>query len=174
MSEQKQNPMLKLKINKLCINCCVGESGDKLNRAVKVLEELTGQKPSIGKAKITIRGFGIRRNEKIATYVTVRGAKAEELLTTALRVKEFEIKKSSFSNNGHFGFGIKEHIDLGIKYDPSVGIFGLDFYVVLDRPGTRVSKRKIKKSKVGSKHRLTKEDAMKWFVEKFDGVLINK
>ncbi|KAJ8909780.1 hypothetical protein NQ315_015340 [Exocentrus adspersus] len=116
-------------------------------------------KPCTQQVKLPLEGFGIRRNEKIATYVTVRGAKAEELLTTALRVKEFEIKKSSFSNNGHFGFGIKEHIDLGIKYDPSVGIFGLDFYVVLDRPGTRVSKRKIKKSKVGSKYRLTKEDA---------------
>lgn len=174
MSEEKQNPMLNIKISKICINCCVGESGEKLNRAVKVLEELTGQKPSIGKAKITIRGFGIRRNEKISTYVTVRGKKAEELLATALRVKEYEIKKSSFTVDGHFGFGIKEHIDLGIKYDPSVGIFGMDFFVVLDRPGTRVSKRKIKRSKVGKKHRLTKEEAMKWFVERFQGVLVNK
>jgi large subunit ribosomal protein L11e len=37
--------------------------------------------------------------------------------------------------NGNFGFGIQEHIDLGIKYDPSIGIYGLDFYVVLGRPG---------------------------------------
>ena len=36
---------------------------------------------------------------------------------------------------GNFGFGIQEHIDLGIKYDPSIGIYGMDFYVVLGRPG---------------------------------------
>ena len=31
--------------------------------------------------------------------------------------------------------GIQEHIDFGIKYDPSIGVFGLDFFVVLQRPG---------------------------------------
>jgi len=39
---------------------------------------------------------------------------------------------------GNFGFGIDEHIDLGIKYDTSTGIFGMDFYVVLCRAGKRV------------------------------------
>ena len=36
---------------------------------------------------------------------------------------------------GNFGFGITEHIDLGVKYDPSTGIFGMDFYIQLERPG---------------------------------------
>jgi large subunit ribosomal protein L11e len=40
---------------------------------------------------------------------------------------------------GNFGFGIEEHIDLGIKYDTSTGIFGMDFYVVLGRKGHRVA-----------------------------------
>ena len=44
---------------------------------------------------------------------------------------------------GCFGFGIDEHIDLGIKYDPSTGIYGMDFFVVLTRPGRRVSKRSL-------------------------------
>jgi large subunit ribosomal protein L11e len=50
---------------------------------------------------------------------------------------------------GNFGFGIEEHIDLGIKYDPYTGIFGMDFYVVLTRPGKRVTLRKAKRSKLG-------------------------
>jgi ribosomal protein L5 len=33
---------------------------------------------------------------------------------------------SNFSATGNFGFGIDEHIDLGIKYDPGIGIFGMD------------------------------------------------
>ena len=82
----------------------------------------------LGKARYTVRTFGIRRNEKIAVHVTVRGPKAEEILERGLKVKEYELKKKNFSETGNFGFGISEHIDLGIKYDPAIGIYGMDFY----------------------------------------------
>ena len=81
-----------------------------------------------GKARYTVRTFGIRRNEKIAVHVTVRGPKAEEILERGLKVKEYELRKRNFSETGNFGFGISEHIDLGIKYDPAIGIYGMDFY----------------------------------------------
>ena len=67
---------------------------------------------------------------------------------------------------GNFGFGIQEHIDLGIKYDPSIGIYGMDFYVVLGRPGFNVSEKKRKRGHVGAPHRINKDDAMKWFQQK--------
>merc|ERR1712083_177509 len=102
------------------------------------------QTPVESKAAYTIRSFGIKRNEKIAVHVTVRGEKAEELLKRGLRVKEFELRRKNFSNQGNFGFGIEEHIDLGIKYDTNTGIFGMDFYVILGRAGKRVSQRKHK------------------------------
>ncbi|XP_072404521.1 large ribosomal subunit protein uL5 isoform X1 [Chiloscyllium punctatum] len=127
--EKKENPMRELRIRKLCMNICVGESGDRLTRAAKVLEQLTGQTPVFSKARYTVRSFGIRRNEKIAVHCTVRGAKAEEILEKGLKVREYELRKNNFSDTGNFGFGIQEHIDLGIKYDPSIGIYGLDFYV---------------------------------------------
>lgn len=174
MTKELENPMRQINIQKLCINCCVGESGEKLNRAMKVVEQISGQKPCSGKSKLTIRSFGIRRNEKISTYVTVKGEKAEEVLQNALKVKEFELRKRCFSDNGNFGFGIEEHIDLGIKYDPGIGIFGMDFFVVLGRPGIRVSKRRRCRSRVGNKQRVTKEEAMQWFVRKYDGILLNK
>ena len=91
-----------------------------------------------------------------------------------LKVLEYELKKSCFSQEGNFGFGITEHIDLGLKYDPSIGIYGMDFYVVLTRAGRRVAYRRSQKSTVGAKHRLKKEDAQKWFQQKYDGILINK
>lgn len=84
-----------------------------------------------GKARYTVRTFGIRRNEKIAVHVTVRGPKAEEILERGLKVKEYELRKRNFSETGNFGFGISEHIDLGIKYDPAIGIYGMDFYVCM-------------------------------------------
>jgi ribosomal protein L5 len=66
-------------------------------------------------ARYTVRSFGIRRNEKIACYVTVRGDKAMQLLESGLKVKEYELLRRNFSDTGCFGFGIQEHIDLGIK-----------------------------------------------------------
>merc|ERR1712054_93627 len=143
-----------------------GESGDKLTKASKVLEDLTQQKPVESKARYTIRTFSIKRNEKIAVHVTVRGKRAETLLQTALKVKDHELKK------GNFGFGIDEHIDLGIKYDTSTGIFGMDFYVILGRAGKRVARRKHAKGKFGKHQRITMEEAKQWFTEKCAGTII--
>merc|ERR1719162_2765650 len=171
--EKWDNKMRDIRVDKLILNLCTGESGDKLTKAAKVLEDLTDQKPVESKARYTVRTFGIRRNEKIAVHVTVRGDKAEELLKRGLKVKEYEMRKRNFSNDGNFGFGIDEHIDLGIKYDTSTGIFGMDFYVVLKRPGNRVAKRRAKKNRIGKFQRVTPDDAKLWFIETLGGTILN-
>lgn len=167
----KQNPMRDIRIDKLIVNCAVGESGDRLTRAARVLSDLTGQSPVLNKARYTVRQFGIRRNEEIACHVTVRGETASNLLMSALKVKEYELNAANFSATGNFGFGIKEHIDLGVKYDPATGIYGMDFYVVLKRPGARISRRRRARGRVGASHRISKEESIKWFKQTYDGVV---
>merc|ERR1712177_195954 len=128
--------------------------------------------PVYSKARYTLRSFGIRRNEKIACHVTVRGEKALEILEKGLKVKEYELIRNNFADSGHFGFGITEHIDLGMKYDPSTGIYGMSFFIVLRRPGGRVSLRKRKRSRIGTRQKVTREDAMQYFRDKYEGIII--
>lgn len=171
-SKKELNKMREIKIEKLILNIGVGASGDKMTKALKVLKDLTNQNPVTTRAKYTIRSFNIRRNEEIGCHVTVRGKKAIDLLKTGLKVKDNELKAKNFSRTGNFGFGIQEHIDLGIKYDPNTGIYGMDFYAVLKRAGTRVCQRKRASRKIGNFQKVSKQDAQKWFTEKMGGQVL--
>merc|ERR1712014_121532 len=162
------NGMRRVICDKLIINIAVGESGDRLTKAVRVLQQLSDQTPVENFARYTVRTFGIRRNEKIATHVTVRGAKALDLIERGLKITDYEISAKHFSETGNFGFGVNERIDLGLKYDPSTGIYGMDFYVVLRRAGFRTSKKKRKRGRIGVSHLVTKEDAMEFVRQKFN------
>jgi len=167
--KEYENPMLKPRIEKVVINSSVGRSGEPLERAMKILEELTGQRPCIRKAKKTIRDFGIRRKEPIACVVTLRGEKARTFLTRALQTVDNKISKSSFDEYGNFSFGIREHIDIpGTRYSPELGIIGMDVSVVLERPGYRVKRRRRAKSKVGSEHLLSPDEAISFIKEEFN------
>ncbi len=161
------NPMLEPRIAKVVVNMGVGSSGERLEKAARLLEQLTGQKPSFRRAKRTIKEFNIKRGEPIAVVVTLRGARATDFLERALAAIGRRIKYSSFDDYGNVSFGIREHIMLpGAKYDPEIGIFGMDITVKLERPGYRVMRRRRCRSTIPRRHRVSREEAAVFFVTK--------
>jgi large subunit ribosomal protein L5 len=157
----KNHSALKPRIEKVVVNICVGKSGEPLEKAARVLKELTGQTPSKRNAKKTIRDFGIRKGEPIACMVTLRKARATDFLKKVFPVIDNKISGGCFDRVGNFSFGIKEHIEIrGVKYDPEIGIFGMDICVSLKRIGHRVKDRRREKAKIGSKHVLAPEEAV--------------
>jgi len=163
-----ENPMKQLKIGKVVVNISVGASGEPLDNAMTILRQITGQEPCQRVAKQTIRQWGIRKSEPMACLITLRGERADAFLQRAFRAVGNRVNPRSFDKNGNFAFGIREHIDIpGTRYDPNLGITGMDVNVTLERPGYRVSRRKRAQSKVGSAHRVTPEESMTFIVEKY-------
>lgn len=169
-----ENPMRAIKLAKVTVHIGVGKSGEMLEKAKKILTDLTGQKPCTKQAKMTIKEFGIREGEPVSCLTTLRGEKATAFLKRGLEAVSNSIKQSSFDENGNFAFGIKEHIEIpGTKYQPELGIFGMDVVASLERPGYRVKRRRIRPSRIGKSHRVTREDAIKFVTENF-GVQIKE
>ena len=157
----EEQPMLKPRIGKVVVNLNVGKSGEPLEKASRVLQELTNQQPVKRQAKKTIREFGLRKGESIACVVTLRKQAAIDFLKKVLPVVDNKISRASFDRQGNFAFGVKEHIEIaGVKYDPDVGIFGMDVCVSVNRPGHRVKIRRKQKTHIGSKHLLTPEESI--------------
>ena len=155
-------------IDKVTVNIGVGEGGERLAKAEKLLERLTGRKPVRTIAKSTNQNFGIRKGQSIGCKVTLRNKDAENFLRKALSAVDNKIKESSIDEFGNFSFGIEEYIYIpGEKYDPNIGIFGMDVSVAMKKPGYRVKRRRIARSKVGKRQKVTRKETKKYISEKF-------
>jgi len=162
--------MRKIRIEKVVLNIGIGESGEKLEKAKNLLEQLTEKKAILTKTKRRTT-FGVSKGKEIGTKVTLRKDEATEILKRLLATKDNKLSPKCFDKNGNFSFGIHEHIDIpGVKYDPKIGILGMDVCVTLERPGFRVKKKRITKP-VGKKHRISKEEAIE-FIKKNFGITI--
>lgn len=166
------NEMTKIRIEKITLNIGVGEAGDKLNKATKLLEGITGVKSVQTKTMKRIPSWGLRPNLPIGTKVTLRGKKAEEILSRLFKAVDNKISPRKFDANGNFSFGVKEYLDIpGVEYDPNIGVIGLEVAVTLEKPGYRIKKRKLNQSKIGRKHLITKEEAKDFIKNKFSVII---
>lgn len=163
-----ENPMRKIRLEKIVLNMGVGKSGEAIEVAKKALDQITSKKSSAREAKETQRDWGVRKGEPIGVAVTVRGQDAATLLKRLLNAIGNKIKSRSFDNFGNVSFGIKEHIDIpGIKYDPQIGILGLEAAVTLTRPGFSIRVRSKHKASVGKKHKISRDEAIEFLSREF-------
>ncbi|OPY48969.1 MAG: 50S ribosomal protein L5 [Methanosaeta sp. PtaU1.Bin060] len=162
------NVMLEPKIDKVVVHVGVGESGQRLVNAETILKAITHQNPVRSVAKKTLPNFGIKKKEPIGTKLTLRGKAAEDFLAVALKAAGNTLKRSQFDLQGNFSFGIEEHTDFpGMRYDPEIGIFGMDVTVALKRAGYRIAKRRVAQKKLPARQRLGKEDTIAYVQKKF-------
>lgn len=162
-----------IRVLKVVVNAGVGESGEPRAKAVKVLEMITHQKPVATRAKSTNRDFAIREGQEIGAKVTLRGAAAREFLDRALDARDRQLDPASIDKVGNFSFGLSDYTDIaGQKYDPQIGIRGMDVCVVLGRAGQRIRDRTIQSHALPKKQRISKEEARKFLVEQLRVVLL--
>ena len=161
-----ENKMKGIKIDSVILHCSTGDQA-LLEKCMLLLERIGDAKPIETIAKKRIPEWKIRPGIPVGCKVTIRGKKAEELLKRFFEgVNEF--KKEQF-NEGFFSFGIKEYFSIpSIPYQRDLGILGFDVIVKLKRAGYRVMLRKRCKSKIPKRHRISKEETIEFFKNKFN------
>ena len=171
----KEQPMRRVFIEKVVVNIGVGEAGEKLIKAEKVLQRLTNMKPVRTLSKTVNRDLGIRQGMPIGCKTTLRGDDAIAFLKKAFWVKSNRIAEYSFDKYGNFSFGINDYTDFeGERYNPDIGIFGMDICATLVRPGRRVGLRKRAKGKQPDSHRLTKQEGRDYVARTFNVEIVKE
>jgi large subunit ribosomal protein L5 len=154
-----------LRVIKVVVNSGVGESGDPRTKATKVLQMITHQKPIATRSRATNRDWGIRQGQEIGAKVTLRGPAAREFLDRALDARDRQLDPESVDDHGNFSFGIADYTDFaGMKYDPAIGIHGMDVCVELGRAGWRVRERQRRHRPLTGAVRVTREEARAFLV----------
>lgn len=161
--------MRTIKIEKITLNIGAGKDTARLEKGLKLMEEITGQKPVKTFTNKRIAGWGLRPGLPIGCKVTIRKKRAVEILMRLLDAKTFKLSPKQFDNNGNVAFGIPEYIDIkGAKYNPEIGIMGLEVCITLERAGFRVKKRKMMQTRISKTHRITKDEAIDFMKKNFN------
>ncbi|DAC73425.1 MAG TPA: 50S ribosomal protein L5 [Thermoplasmata archaeon] len=169
VKKKEEKQIMKPRLAKVTVNIGVGEAGEKLKKAESVLEGVTKQKPIQTLSKTTSKDWGLRKFMPIGCKVTLRKKAAEAFLKNALKIRENKISEYSFDDQGNFSFGVPDHtLFEGQKYDPNIGIFGMDICVTIEKPGYRIKHRRIDRRKIPQRQQLTREATMKFITEAFN------
>jgi large subunit ribosomal protein L5 len=169
ISQEQKQVLFSPKIEKITVNIGVGEAGERLKKAETVLRNLTKHKPVETLSKTTNKDWGLRKRMPIGCKVTLRGKDADDFLKDALSTRENKMAEYSFNEEGNLSFGIPDHtLFKSQKYDPNTGIFGMDVCITMKKPGYRVKRRRIAKRHIPHRHRVTKDETIKFFSKNYN------
>ncbi|MDY6769155.1 MAG: 50S ribosomal protein L5 [Candidatus Nanohaloarchaea archaeon] len=159
--------MQQIHVAKVTVNIGVGEVGDDVDRAVDLLETLTGKQAVKTESTDAAQGFGKRAGLNIGAKVTLRGDDAAAFLERVFEANDNEVPERVFDTQGNFSVGVSEYIDMpGVRYDPDIGMQGFDVAVTLERPGKRVAKRDDERE-VGDEHAVSRDEAKAFVQDRF-------
>ncbi|HUC38981.1 MAG TPA: 50S ribosomal protein L5 [Candidatus Acidoferrum sp.] len=160
------NKMQDVMVSKLVINIGTGNEEKRAEPAKRLLELITGKKPAEEISKRRAPAFKITKGQIIGAYVTIRGPEKADLLKRLLDAADNKVKESGITPNS-LSFGIKEYIDIrGIKYDPAIGMLGMNVNVAFRRKGARVMTRKRMASRIPKRHSMVSRELIKDYVKK--------
>jgi large subunit ribosomal protein L5 len=167
------NAMRQPRLEKVVVNIGVGEGGEKLIKAEKVLGMVTGKKPTRTLAKGANREWGTRPGNPIGCKVTLRGEDAQKFLKRAINVRNGQVPWYNFDDEGNLNFGIPDYTDFdGMKYDPDIGIYGMNITAVITRKGNRIKQRRLLPAKPSRSHRMDREEATAWVAKEFGATVV--
>lgn len=163
-----ENPMRKIRIEKIVLSC--GATGQDIERSKKLLQTLSKREPRIVLTgpKRRIPAFGVKPLMQVGTMVSIRGNDAPAILKQLLGAVDNTIKSKQIKENG-FSFGIHEYIEIpGIEYQRDIGIRGLNVTVCFIRSGVRVSRKRIRNTKLPTKQHVSQKEIINYMGENFN------
>lgn len=163
------NPMKSIRVEKITLNIGAGKDQSKLERGIALLNTITSATPIKTVTNKRIQEWGLRPGLPIGCKLTLRKDRAAKLLPRLFHAVDNKLKESQFDNNGNIAFGVREYIDVqGVKYDPKIGIMGLEVCITLERPGYRIKRRRLLPRKIPPRHRISKHEAMDFMIKNFN------
>jgi|TARA_B100001964_G_scaffold127110_1_gene140567 large subunit ribosomal protein L5 len=160
--------MKQISVEKVTLNIGAGKDQARLEKGIKLINSIAGHNPVRTFAKKRIQEWGLRPGLPIGCKLTLRKQKALEMIKRLLESKDNTLRPSNFDNEGNISFGISEYIYIpGVKYNPDIGIMGLQVCVTLKRSGFRVKSRALKKHHIPRRHRIKKEESIDFMKNNF-------
>lgn len=163
------NAMRSIKIEKVTLNIGAGKDQSKLEKGLILLNAIAQATPVKTITNKRIQEWGLRPGLPIGCKLTLRKEKAVKILPRLLEAIEHKLAARQFDENGNVAFGIHEYIEIpGVKYDPKIGIMGLEVCVTLERPGYRIKRRRLMARKIPTRHRIKKAEAIEFMTKNFN------
>lgn len=165
--------MKEIKIEKITLNIGAGTSQDMLKKGIKLIKNLTGKEPVKTITNKRIPTWGIRPGLPIGCKLTIRNKEEiNNLLKRLFLAKNNKLKNKNFNQDGNLSFGIHEYINVpGLEYDAEIGIIGFEISVTVSRAGYRVKYRRKSPAKIGKKHKITKQESINFFKQKYNVIV---